>query len=258
MSDFQIEQVFIEQPLANYVYLVREPESGQVAVVDPGWTQPVKTALDGLGWKPEVILLTHHHADHIGAAEALKALYGARIVAPDADRHRIKGADEWVREGDSVHLGAARGDVIAVPGHTSGHVAYYFADQKALFCGDTLFSLGCGRLFEGTPEQMLHSLRKLAALPEETLICCAHEYTEANGRFALTIEPENQALLTRMKEVAALRGEGQPTVPSTMGIERATNPFLRPHSPEIRKQLGMEAASDVDVFAQIRKRKDAF
>ncbi|GAK32167.1 hydroxyacylglutathione hydrolase [Iodidimonas nitroreducens] len=258
MAEFAIELVFIEQPLANYVYLLRENQSGHVAVVDPGWAAPVIKALEKRGWTPDVILLTHHHADHIGATKELKDRYQARVIAPDAERHRIPHADEWVREGESVHIGEARGEVIALPGHTLGHVAYHFPKEKALFCGDTLFSLGCGRLFEGTAAQMWQSLSKLAALPDETLMCCAHEYTEANGRFALTIEPGNKALHTRMNEVKALRLEGQPTVPSNIGIERATNPFLRPHSPEIRAHFGMESANDAEIFGAIRKAKDSF
>lgn len=258
MTAFEIDAIYVEKPLANYIFVVREPESGVVAVIDPGFADPAIEALDARGLKPELILLTHHHGDHIAGAPALKARYGARIIAPGADRHRIDDADEWVREGDVVYIGRARGVVFAIPGHTLGHVAYYFEDRKTLFCGDTLFSLGCGRLFEGTPEMMWRSLSKIRALPADTAIWCAHEYTLANGAFAETIEPGNAALAARMKAVKAAREAGRPTIPNSLENERRTNPFLRPDSPEIRKTLGMEAASDVAVFAEIRRRKDNF
>jgi len=253
MAEFELELVPVLAD--NYVYLVREPESGAVAVVDPSVADPVIEALEHRGWSPEVILNTHHHPDHVGGNSGIKARYNCPIVAPAADRHRISGVDE---EGDTVILGAGEGRVLEVPGHTSGHIAYHFPEQKALFCGDTLFSLGCGRLFEGTPEQMWESLSKLKALPEDTLACCAHEYTRANGRFALTVDPENKALQTRMKEVEALRREGQPTVPSSLGVEKEANPFLRPDSPTIRATLEMPDADDVAVFAEVRRRKDRF
>lgn len=258
MTGFETELVYVEQPLANYIHLLRDAESGVVAVVDPGWAAPVIAALDRLQWVPELILLTHHHNDHIGGAAALKDRYGARIIAPFADKHRISHVDEWVSDGESVYIGKAKGEVIAVPGHTLGHVAYYFPDRKALLSGDTLFSLGCGRLFEGTPAQMWQSLSRLATLPDDTQIYCAHEYTQSNGRFALTVEPNNPALQSRMQEVEALRAKNQPTIPSTMGLERATNPFLRPESLEIRAQLGLTAADDVTIFARIRQLKDKF
>jgi len=242
----------------NYVYLVRESAGGAVAVVDPSVADPVIAALERLGWTPEIILNTHHHPDHVGGNAGIKARYGCPIAAPAADRHRIDGVDRWLAEGDEVAIGSARGRVIDVPGHTSGHIAYHFRDQRALFCGDTLFSLGCGRLFEGTPGQMWTSLGKLAALDDETLVCCAHEYTRANGRFALTIDPDNAALAARMKEVEALQRDGKPTVPSSLGVEKAANPFLRPHAPEIRAGLNMPEADDVAVFAEIRRRKDRF
>lgn len=256
MSDFELQLVPVLRD--NYVYLLREPENDTVAIVDPSVDTPVADALDRLGWKPALILNTHHHPDHVGGNAGLKNRYGCDIVAPAADRHRISGVDRWVEDGDEVAIGSARGRVIAVPGHTSGHIAYHFPEQKVLLCGDTLFSLGCGRLFEGTPGQMWASLSRLAALPEETLVCCAHEYTQANGRFAMTLEPGNAALVTRLKEVAALREQDQPTVPSNLGIERETNPFLRPNAPEIRRSLGMTEADEVAVFAEIRRRKDEF
>lgn len=256
MSSFEIEIVPVLSD--NYVYLVREPETGVAIVIDPSVADPVIAALGSLGWVPELILNTHHHPDHVGGNAGLKARYGCEIVAPASDQHRIRPADRWVADGDSVNIGAAEGQVIAVPGHTTGHIAYYFPDQKALFCGDTLFSLGCGRLFEGTPEQMWRSLARLRTLPDDTLVCCAHEYTAANGRYALTVEPDNRALQTRLREVDALRTEGSPTVPSNLGLEKAANPFLRPDSAEIRRNLGLETADDVAVFAALRAGKDRF
>ncbi len=242
----------------NYVHIVREPRSGAVAVVDPAVADPVIAALEARGLVPGLILCTHHHPDHVGGVPGLKARFGAEVIAPAAERRRIAMADRWVAEGDGIALGAATARVIAVPGHTAGHVAYHFPHEKVLFCGDTLFSLGCGRLFEGTPEEMWASLLKIRALDPETRLCCAHEYTEANGRFALSLEPENTALQARMREVIALRRDGRPTLPTRLDRECATNPFLRPESPEIRRRLGMEAASDVAVFAEIRRRKDRF
>jgi len=181
------------------------------------------------------------------------------VVGPAADAARIPGIDVHAKDGDLLSLGASSFRVIHTPGHTTGHCAYYFDAAKAAFVGDTLFSLGCGRMFEGTPPQFLASLRALAALPDDTAVYCAHEYTASNGRFALTLEPGNTALVARVAEVAKLRAAGKPTVPSTMGLEKATNPFLRQQSVELRKSLGLsEAASDVDVFAATRKAKDTF
>lgn len=256
MADFELELVPVLAD--NYVYLVREPDSGAVAVVDPSVAEPVIAALEARGWTPQLILNTHHHPDHVGGNEEIKARYSIPVAAPAADAHRIPGIDRELAEGDSVAIGDAQGRVIAVPGHTSGHIALHFKDQKALFCGDTLFSLGCGRLFEGTPEQMWESLSKLKALPDETMVCCAHEYTEQNGRFALSVDPDNDMLATRMKEVRALRSQDQPSVPSSLGVEKGANPFLRPGDRAIRGRLGMTEASDIEVFAEIRRRKDSF
>lgn len=242
----------------NYIYLLRDPASGAVGVVDPGDAAPVTAELERRGWRLTTILNTHHHNDHIGGNAALKERYGATVIGARADAHRIADLDTALDEGDRVAFGGETGTVIAVPGHTSGHIAFHFPDSKALFCGDTLFSLGCGRLFEGTAEQMWHSLGKLRALPGDTRVYCGHEYTQSNARFALTIEPDNADLRARADEIAALRAEGRPTIPTTLGLERRTNPFLRADEPPLRRSLGMEGAAPASVFAEIRKRKDTF
>lgn len=207
----------------NYCYII---ESGDhLIAVDPGESAPVMRWLAGRDL--HTILLTHHHGDHIGGAAELKLQTGARIIGPAADEHRIPGMDVLATEGDIVRAGDCAFTVIATPGHTLGHICYHDAVHKLLFSGDTLFSLGCGRLFEGTAEQMWDSLQKLAALPDDTLVYCGHEYTLANGRFALTVEPDNVDLLDRMAAVNALRGAGRPTLPVRLGLEKKSNPFLR-------------------------------
>lgn len=242
----------------NYGYLVHDPHSGLTATIDSPDADAIRRALAERGWKLDYILNTHHHADHAGGNLALKADTGCKIVGARADADRIPGLDVLVGEGDSVELGEHSARIIETPGHTRAHICYSFDADRVAFVGDTLFSMGCGRLFEGTPAQMWTSLQKLMQLPDETKLFCAHEYTESNGRFALSVEPANPALLARMREVAALRATGQPTVPSTLGTEKATNPFLRPASPALRATLGLAAATDTEVFAATRKRKDHF
>lgn len=242
----------------NYIYLLRDPASGAVGVVDPGDADPVTAELERRGWRLTAIFNTHHHNDHIGGNAALKERYGATVIGARADAHRIAGLDTALDEGDTVAFGGETAAVIAVPGHTSGHIAFHFPESKALFCGDTLFSLGCGRLFEGTAEQMWHSLGKLRALDDDTRVYCGHEYTQSNARFALTIEPDNADLRARAGEIATLRAEGRPTIPTTIGLERRTNPFLRADVPSVQQALGMAGAAPASVFAEIRKRKDNF
>lgn len=242
----------------NYVYLLHEPDSGATAAVDPAVAGPVLEALDARGWRLSHVLNTHHHGDHVGGNLELKAATGCAIVGAAGDRHRIPGIDVALKDGEEFRLGSASARMLEVPGHTSGHVAFWFEDDAALFCGDTLFALGCGRLLEGSAEQMWRSLERLRALPPEAKVFCAHEYTQANARFAVTIEPGNTALRERLGRVEALRREGLATVPSSLGEELATNPFLRPESPEIRQGLGIVQAPDVEVFAEIRRRKDGF
>jgi len=242
----------------NYVYLVHEPTQGLTAVVDPAETAPVLEALKAHGWTLTHILNTHHHFDHVGGNLELQAATGCQIVGPAADRERIPGIALTVADGDTFTFGAVSATVFDVPGHTRGHIAYWFAADAALFCGDTLFALGCGRMFEGTAPQMWHSLSKLRALPGDTRIYCAHEYTQSNGRFALSVEPSNAALVARMREIDSRRAKHQPTVPSLLAEELATNPFLRPDSAEIQQTVGLVGAPLHEVFGATRALKDNF
>jgi hydroxyacylglutathione hydrolase len=237
----------------NYAYLVKA--GAACAVVDPSEPGPVRAALARRGWRLSHILNTHHHLDHTGGNLALKQEFGAEIVGPAKDAARIPGLDIGVDE-TGWAFGGLPVQVLEVPGHTRGAISFVMAGHA--FTGDTLFAMGCGRLFEGDAAMMWASLSKLMRLPDETRIWCGHEYTSANGRFALTLEPDNAALEVRMEQVTALRQTGTPTLPSTMALEKATNPFLRPDSPAIRQTLGMEEAETVAVFAEIRRRKDRF
>lgn len=242
----------------NYIYLLHDTASGATAAVDPTLAAPVLATLAQRGWRLDYIFNTHHHGDHVGGNLELQRATGCKIVASQHDQGRIPGASVSVADGDRLPLGAAEAAVIATPGHTLGHVAYYFAIDGALFCGDTLFGIGCGRLFEGTAEQMQHSLARLKSLPGDCKVYCAHEYTQANGRFALTVEPGNAALRQRLQHVDRLRAAGQPTVPSTLAEECATNPFLRWDSTELQAQVGLPGAPPSAVFAETRRRKDSF
>jgi hydroxyacylglutathione hydrolase len=256
MAKLQVEQIPVLSD--NYVYLLHQPEAGVTGVVDPAVAGPVLAALERHGWRLDWILSTHHHGDHTGGNLELKQATGCRIVGPKKDAARIPGLDQGVVEGDRFEFGALTAEVLETPGHTSGHISYWFPEAKALFCADTLFSLGCGRVFEGSFELMWSSLEKFAPLPDDALVYCAHEYTQSNARFALTVDPDNPALKARAAEVEQQRAAGQPTVPTTLGAERKANPFIRPQDPAIRRVLGMPDASDAEVFAEIRKRKDRF
>ena len=238
----------------NYAYLVKS--GSQCAVVDPSEAAPVQQALAKKGWKLTHILNTHHHLDHCGGNLDLKRETGAVVVGPGKDAARIPGLDVGVDEASGWEFDGRKVRVLEVPAHTRGAITFVI-DGNA-FTGDTLFLLGCGRLFEGDPQMMWTSLSKLMTLPDDTNIYCGHEYTESNGRFALTLEPSNAALKARMAQVAATRAAGKPTVPATLGQEKQTNPFLRPDQPEIRKSLGMEQASTVAAFGEIRERKNRF
>ncbi len=216
----------------NYAYLLHDLATGATGVVDPSEPEPVRHALSAHGWRLTHIFNTHHHFDHTGGNLELKDEFNATIIGPGADAERIPGIDVAYGEGEHFEFGAQDVQVFDIPGHTKGHIAFYFQKAKAVFTGDTLFALGCGRMFEGTPPVMFASLSKLAALPGDTRIYCGHEYTQSNGRFALHVDPQNKALITRMADVDALRAKGLPTIPSTIDLERATNPFLLARSAE--------------------------
>jgi len=238
----------------NYAYLVKS--GAFCAVVDPSEAAPVKAALARRGWTLTHILNTHHHLDHTGGNLALKEETGAKVVGPAKDAERIPGLDIGVDEASGWEFDGHKVQVLEVPAHTRGAITFVI-DGNA-FTGDTLFVMGCGRLFEGDPAMMWASLTKLMGLSDDTKIWCGHEYTQSNGRFALTLEPHNAALTARMDDVNAARAAGRATVPSTLGLEKLTNPFLRPTSPELRGSLGMQNADDVAVFGETRKRKDNF
>lgn len=242
----------------NYGYLIHDRETGQTASIDTPEAAKIDLALEERGWRLTHILNTHHHFDHAGGNLELKKRWQCTIVGAAEDAARIPGIDVRLRDGDEFQFGGQRARIFDVSGHTLGHIAYHFADSRALFCGDALFSLGCGRLFEGTPARMWESLQKLLALPDETRVFCAHEYTQANARFAVTVEPDNQALLKRVEEIDRLRAAQKPTVPTTLGLEKATNPFLRPDSPALQETLAMQGADLSSVFAETRRRKDSF
>ena len=242
----------------NYAYLIHDPATGATGVVDVPEAAPILAELARREWVLSDILLTHHHDDHIGGVAALRAATGARVWGAAADRHRLPPLDKALVEGDAVPFGSQSAAVLEVPGHTIGHIAFVFAEAGLAFTGDSLMAAGCGRLFEGTPQQMWASLQKLAALPPETLICSGHEYTTSNLSFAATIEPANPRLARRQHEVARARGEGLPSVPVPLEEELATNPFLRAGLAEVKAAVGMAGAPDAAVFAEIRARKDRF
>jgi hydroxyacylglutathione hydrolase len=256
MSELVIRQIPVLKD--NYVWLAHDPDTKATAVVDPAVSDPVLDALKKTGWRLTHILNTHHHGDHVGGNMALKAATGATIVGPRADRDRIPGIEVEVGDGDTYVIGSQPARVFDVPGHTRGHIAYWFEGSRALFCGDTIFMLGCGRMFEGTPPQMWASLAKLRALPPETRIYCAHEYTQSNARFALTVEPANRDLVERARRIDEMRAHGQSTVPATMGEEIRTNPFLRADRPELQEAAGLAGRDPAAVFGEIRRRKDVF
>lgn len=241
----------------NYGVLLHDPQSGATASIDAPEAAPVEAALKQTGWRLTDILVTHHHHDHIGGIGTLKKKYKCRVVAP-AKSKDIPGVDETVREGDEVKVGHLAAKVIETPGHTLDHIAYWFPNEHLAFVGDTLFSIGCGRVIEGNAQMMWRSLKKLRDLPNETQIYCGHEYTAANIRFALTIEPDNPVLVAREAQVIRLIEEGEPTIPVTIGDEKLANPFLRADLPEVMGILGMDGQPATQVFAEIRGRKDRF
>ncbi|MEO0379575.1 MAG: hydroxyacylglutathione hydrolase [Pseudomonadota bacterium] len=242
----------------NYAYLAHDPETGATTVIDIPEAGPIIAALAETGWTLSDVLITHHHYDHVDGLADLLAAHPARVIGAAADAHRLPPLDVEVSEGDTVRIGSETGTVIDVSGHTINHVAFHFPGSRAVFTADSLMAMGCGRVFEGTKPQMHASLQKLAALPGETVVYSGHEYTAANAKFALTIDPDNPALISRVREVEEKRANGSPTVPSLLSEELATNPFLRAHDPAIRAHLGMTGANATDVFTEIRTRKDNF
>jgi hydroxyacylglutathione hydrolase len=240
----RIEVVRIPALSDNYIWLAHDAASGETIVVDPAVAEPVLEAAAARGWTISAIWNTHWHPDHTGGNAAIKAATGCTIIASAAEAAKIPTADRLVAEGDTVTLGAFQAEVIDVPAHTAGHIAYHLPEAGIVFVGDTLFAMGCGRLFEGTAAQMFANMQRLAALPGETTVYCAHEYTQSNGRYALVAEPDNNALVARMAEVDAMRAQGLPTVPTTIALERATNPFMR--------------AASVEELAERRAAKDSF
>ncbi|QFT61693.1 hydroxyacylglutathione hydrolase [Roseivivax sp. THAF30] len=242
----------------NYAYLLHDPDSGATAVIDVPEAAPLAEALDSRGWTLSEVWITHHHPDHVQGLGALLDGRSATVTGAGADAHRLPDLDRKVGDGDSFDFAGREVHVMDVSGHTIGHIAFHLPQEEIAFTADSLMALGCGRVFEGTMEQMWESLSKLAKLPPETTICSGHEYTEANGRFALTIEPDSDALKSRVDAVAAARAKGEPTVPSRLSEELATNPFLRAGDAPIRENLGMTDAPAAEVFAEIRRRKDSF
>lgn len=242
----------------NFGVLLHDPETGKTAAIDAPEAAAVEAALKQTGWTLSDILVTHHHADHTGGIVALKKQHRCKVTAPEAEAARIPGVDATVREGDTVKVGALTGRVLETPGHTSGHITYVFDTDHLAFAGDTLFSIGCGRVIEGTPEMMWQSLLKLRALPDATRVFCGHEYTMSNIKFAQTIEPDNAALNARAKQAAEQVKQGKPTIPTTIGEEKAANCFLRADDPAVSAAVGLANAPAAQVFAEVRARKNKF
>lgn len=242
----------------NYAFLLHDPQTGATACIDVPEAAPIQAALAAHGWTLSTILITHHHWDHIDGVAALVADTGAQVWGCGADAARLPPLDGKLAEGDTFDVGALQVRVLDTSGHCDNHLSYYFPGAGAVFTADSLMALGCGRLFEGTPAQMYESLGKLAALPPETLVFSGHEYTASNARFALSIEPDNPDLISRAAAVRAARAGSRPTVPSTLALELATNPFLRADEPALAQALDMADAAPVQIFAHLRSKKDAF
>lgn len=253
-----LELVILPALSDNYTYLLHDSATGATACVDVPEAEPVKAALADRGWTLTEIWLTHHHPDHIGGVDALRASYDAKVTGARADRHRLPLLNREVRDGDRFAFGGDTVTVLDVSGHTVGHIAFVVSDAGLAFTGDSLMTLGCGRLFEGSAAQMWDSLQKLAALPPETKICSGHEYAQSNARFALSIDPDNAHLKARAAHISGLRARNAPTVPSTLADESATNPFLRADTPALQSAVGLSGAAPVEVFTEIRARKDRF
>ncbi len=242
----------------NYGVILHDPQSGLTISIDAPEQEAIADVLESKNYRLTHILTTHHHGDHVEGNAGLKAQHDCQIIGPVEEQSRIPGIDKAVGHGDSFELEGHRVEVIGTPGHTLGQIAYHFPDQCMAFCADALFALGCGRIFEGDAEMMFTALNRLASLPDDTKIYAGHEYTLANAKFALSVDPNNEVLVTRAREIEHLRDDGKPTLPTTLEVEKQTNPFLRAGDPAIRQHLGMESASDLAVFTEIRARKDRF
>jgi hydroxyacylglutathione hydrolase len=253
-----LELVTIPCLTDNYAYLIHNAATGETALVDVPEAPPILAALQSRGWRLDHILITHHHPDHIDGVPAVAAATGAKVTGARADAHRLPPLDRQVAEGNTLTVCGEDCRIIDVSGHSIGHIAFHFPTSNLVFTADSLMAMGCGRLFEGTPVMAYASLLKLAALPGDPLICSGHEYTAANARFAATLEQDNPALISRTSEITAMREKGLPTVPSRLSDELATNPYLRAHLPQMKAAVGMPSATDTEVFAEIRARKDRF
>ena len=256
MSALQIHQFPCRSD--NFGVLVHDPETGATVAIDAPEEAAVMAALTETGWRLTDIFITHHHADHVDGVAALKSAFKPRIVGPRAEADKIANLDVLVAERDSLSFAGRLVEIIDTPGHTLGHIAYVIRSEHVAFVGDTLFALGCGRIIEGTPEQMWTSLSKLADLPPETKVYCGHEYTLANGHFAVSVDQDNAHLLQRMVHVQTLRAGDKPTLPTTIGEELMTNPFLRARAPEVKAAIGMTGGSDLAVFTKLRQMKNDF
>lgn len=252
----QIQQIPVLQD--NYIYLIHDTDSDETAVVDPAIAEPVLSTLKENNWQLTYILNTHHHADHVGGNRELKAATQCKIIGAKSDSKRIPAIDIVVQQQEIITLGKHSLEIIECSGHTLGHIAFYLAAANALFCGDTLFSMGCGRLFEGSAEQMWQSLEQFKKLPLATQIYCAHEYSLANAKFSLSVEPNNAHLIKTIEHISQLRENKHPTVPTSLQQELATNPFLRTNSSEIKSMLNLPTATELEVFTELRNRKDTF
>lgn len=257
MGNLEIEQVPVLRD--NYAYVVRHRATNTCAIIDPGSANPIMETLDRLHWTPKYIICTHYHHDQIGGIIGLRKRFELRVIAPEVDGEKIPGTDVKVRDGQSFKIGEAEGRVIGVPGHTEGHVAYWFPGAKALFSGDSLMALGCGRVHEGTAKTMWNSLLKLRELPPDTMVYCAHEHTQTNLQFARAMDPDNEALQKRGDQIMERRQLNLPTVPSLLSDEIATNPFLRADVPEIQRAVKLDGtAAASKVFGRLRRRRDKY
>jgi len=242
----------------NYAYILRCNETGATAVVDVPDAAPIQAALTAKGWDLDYILITHHHFDHIDGVADLRGATNAQVIGAQADIHRLPPLDRAISDGDTFKLGNSTADIIDVSGHTIGHIAFWFRKDKSVFSADSLMALGCGRLFEGTQPMMWDTMQKFIAMPADTLVYSGHEYTASNAKFALTIEPNNPDLIARVDDIARTRERGEFTVPASIGLELATNPFMRANNPVVKAAIGMTDATDAASFGEIRSRKDNF